>query len=124
MAHVNVTINGRQFRMACDDGQEDHLHNLAAEVNAKVEQLKGAFGEIGDTRLTVMAAIMTADEVVDMRRRLESAEAELTELRESRGQLQARAEARETSIARALDEAAATIERVVGQLNASPRAAS
>ncbi|CEJ09793.1 Cell division protein ZapA [bacterium YEK0313] len=123
MAHVNVTINGRQFRMACDDGQEDHLHNLAAEVNAKVEQLKGAFGEIGDTRLTVMAAIMTADEVVDMRRRLESAEAELTELRESRGQLQARAEARETSIARALDEAAATIERVVGQLNASPRAA-
>lgn len=124
MAHVNVTINGRQFRMACDDGQEDHLHTLAAEVNAKVDQLKGAFGEIGDTRLTVMAAIMTADEVVDMRRRLESAEAELTELRESRGHLQARAEARETSIARALDEAAATIERVVGQLNASPRAAS
>lgn len=124
MAHVNVTINGRQFRMACDDGQEEHLQNLAAEVNAKVDQLKGAFGEIGDTRLTVMAAIMTADEVIDMRRRLESAEAELTELRESRGQLQARAEARETSIARALDEAAATIERVVGQLNTSPRTAS
>lgn len=123
MDHVNVTINGRQFRMACDDGQEDHLLSLAAEVNAKVDQLKGAFGEIGDTRLTVMAAIMTADEAVDMRQRLESAEAELAELRASRGQLQERAEARESSIARALDEAAATIERVVGQLNTSPRSA-
>ncbi len=69
MAHVSVTINGRSFRMACDDGQEDHLLRLAAEVNGKVDQLKGAFGEIGDTRLTVMAAIMVADELADTRRR-------------------------------------------------------
>ncbi|QCI66670.1 cell division protein ZapA [Phreatobacter stygius] len=121
MAHVNVTINGRQFRMACDDGQEEHLMRLAADVDGKVDQLKGAFGEIGDTRLTVMAAIMVADEMADMRRRLRAAETELAELRDARNLMQERAEARDASVANALDEASATIERIVGQLNAPPR---
>jgi cell division protein ZapA len=116
MAHVSVTINGRQFRMACDDGQEDHLLKLAAEVNAKVDQLKGAFGEIGDTRLTVMAAIMVADEMADTRRRLKAAEAELAALRDTRALMAERAQEREASVAAALDEAAASIERLTAQL--------
>ena len=73
MAHVSVTINGRQFRMACDDGQEEHLQRLAADINGRVDQLKVSFGEIGDKRLTVMAAIMVADELVDVGRRLKAA---------------------------------------------------
>ncbi|MGL4287735.1 MAG: cell division protein ZapA [Phreatobacter sp.] len=121
MAHVNVTINGRQFRMACDDGQEEHLMRLAADVDGKVDQLRDAFGEIGDTRLTVMAAIMVADEMADMRRRLRAAEAELAELREARSAMQEQAAGREASVASTLDEAAATVERIVAQLNASPR---
>ncbi len=116
MAHVSVTINGRQFRMACDDGQEDHLLKLAAEVNEKVDQLKGAFGEIGDTRLTVMAAIMVADELADVRRRLKAAEAELGALRDARSLLAERAVERESGMARALDDAAASIERLTAQL--------
>jgi cell division protein ZapA len=116
MAHVSVTINGRQFRMACDDGQEDHLLKLAAEVNEKVDQLKGAFGEIGDTRLTVMAAIMVADELADVRRRLKAAEAELGALRDARSLLAERAVERESGMAGALDEAAASIERLTAQL--------
>jgi len=57
MSQVNVTINGRQFRMACEDGQEDHLMDLAREFDIRIEGLRAKFGEIGDTRLTVMAAI-------------------------------------------------------------------
>ncbi len=68
MSHVSVTINGRQFRMACDDGQEEHLLRLAGTVNEKVDALKGSFGEIGDTRLTVMAAIMVADDLAEAHR--------------------------------------------------------
>ncbi|MBN8942546.1 MAG: cell division protein ZapA [Rhizobiales bacterium] len=123
MAHVNVTINGRQFRMACDDGQEDHLMRLAADVDGKVDQLRGAFGEIGDTRLTVMAAIMVADEMADMKRRLRAAETELAELRDVRGAMEKEAEAREASTARMVDEAAQAVERIVAQLNAPPRSA-
>lgn len=116
MAHVSVTINGRSFRMACDDGQEDHLLRLAAEVNGKVDQLKGAFGEIGDTRLTVMAAIMVADELADTRRRLKAAETELAALREARAVIVERAEQREALLAHTLDDAAASIERLTSQL--------
>jgi cell division protein ZapA len=124
MAHVSVTINGRQFRMACDDGQEDHLLKLAAEVNEKVDQLKGAFGEIGDTRLTVMAAIMVADELADIRRRLKAAEAELAALRDARSLLAERAVERETAMAGALDDAAASIERLTAQLTGLSKTAS
>ncbi|MBL8568591.1 MAG: cell division protein ZapA [Phreatobacter sp.] len=124
MAHVSVTINGRQFRMACDDGQEDHLLRLAAEVNEKVDQLKGAFGEIGDTRLTVMAAIMVADELADVRRRLKAAEAELGALRDARALLAERATERETAMAGALDDAAASVERLTAQLTGLSRSGS
>jgi len=124
MAHVSVTINGRQFRMACDDGQEDHLLRLAAEVNGKVDQLKGAFGEIGDTRLTVMAAIMVADELADTRRRLKAAETELATLRETRTLMVERSDEREARLAHTLDDAAASIERLAAQLNGLARTVS
>ncbi|MDP2804104.1 MAG: cell division protein ZapA [Phreatobacter sp.] len=124
MAHVSVTINGRSFRMACDDGQEDHLLRLAAEVNGKVDQLKGAFGEIGDTRLTVMAAIMVADELADTRRRLKAAETELNALREARAVSVERADEREALLAHTLDDAAASIERLTSHLTGLSKPAS
>ena len=61
MAQVSVTINGRQFRMTCEDGQEEHLEKLARELDARIGGLRAKFGEIGDTRLTVMAAITVVD---------------------------------------------------------------
>ena len=66
MSQVNVTINGRQFRMACEDGQEDHVTDLARDLDARIEGLRAKFGEIGDTRLTVMAALTVADELAGM----------------------------------------------------------
>ena len=57
MSHINVTINGRQYRMACEEGQEVRLLKLAENLQQRVESLRGKFGEIGDARLTVMAAL-------------------------------------------------------------------
>ena len=59
VSHINVTINGRQYRMACEEGQEERLLKLAESFEARIDELRGKFGEIGDARLTVMAA-MTA----------------------------------------------------------------
>ena len=65
MSHINVTINGRQYRMACEEGQEVQLLKLAENLEARVESLRGKFGEIGDARLTVMAALTVCDELLD-----------------------------------------------------------
>ncbi len=70
MATVQVVIDGKQYRMACGDGQEAHLQKLAATLDAKVADMRTAFGEIGDMRLTIMAAITVADELSETQGRL------------------------------------------------------
>ena len=64
MAQVTVTIDGKAYRMACDEGQEEHLIDLAQRFDRYVDAPQGSFGEIGDQRLTVMAGIMVMDELV------------------------------------------------------------
>jgi len=63
MPEVNVEINGKKYRMACEPGQEEHLLGLAEAFNRRVETFKQVFGEIGDIRLTVMAGIALIDEL-------------------------------------------------------------
>ena len=70
MPEVNVEINGRKYRMACEEGQEPHLLGLAERFNRHIDAFKGDFGEIGDNRLTVMAGIAVLDELVDAERRI------------------------------------------------------
>ncbi len=77
MAHVQVTIAGRSYRMACGDGEEAHLSALASSFDAKIGEMRSSFGEIGDMRLHVMAALMMADELAEMRRRIEALEGEI-----------------------------------------------
>jgi cell division protein ZapA len=81
MAQVNVTISGRAYRMACDDGQEEHLTALARRLDETMEQLRGRFGDIDELRLAVMAAITLADQQADAERRLVDLEAENEGLR-------------------------------------------
>ena len=72
MPEVNVEINGRKYRMACEEGQQAHLIGLADRFNAQVEGLKGAVGEIGDNRLTVMAGIAVLDELSEAERKIKA----------------------------------------------------
>lgn len=84
MPQVVVTIDGKTFRMACADGEERHLESLAAEVDGRIGELRKSFGEIGDQRLVMMAAIMTADELSEQRRRIAALEASLGEANKAR----------------------------------------
>ncbi len=81
MAQVTVTIDGKAYRMACEEGQEDHLTDLATRFDNYVGHLKGQFGEIGDLRITVMAGIMVMDEISELNRRVADLESELGTLR-------------------------------------------
>src|SRR5271156_3885091 len=62
MPLVNVMVNGRAYTIACDDGEEDHLRDLAATVDAKAREVLSSVGQVGDTRLLLMAALLMADE--------------------------------------------------------------
>jgi cell division protein ZapA len=84
MSQVTVTIDGKAYRMACEEGQEAHLTELASQFDRYVGHLKGQFGEIGDLRITVMAGIMVMDEMAEINRRLAAAEAELAGFRDGR----------------------------------------
>jgi cell division protein ZapA len=117
MSQVTVTINGRQFRMACEDGQESHLLRLAQDLDQRIERLRGTFGEIGDTRLTVMAALTVADELADTSNRLRRLEEDMASLQEARAASAERADATEAAVAAALNSAAERIEQVTKVLN-------
>lgn len=116
MAQVSVSINGKTFRMACEDGQEQHLTELAEGLNATIERLKGDFGEIGDQRLTVMAAITMADQYSEAQRRVEQLEGELAGLVGERDALAERGSRLEAETAAAVDAAADQIEQAAGRL--------
>jgi cell division protein ZapA len=117
MAHVSVTINGRQYRMACDDGQENHLIWLSGDLDRRIGQLRAQFGEIGDMRLTMMAALTVADELVEAGKRLRRLEEELSALQDSRAVATERAQATQAAVAAALNSASERIERVIKGLN-------
>lgn len=117
MSHINVTINGRQYRMACEEGQEVRLLKLAENLQQRVESLRGKFGEIGDARLTVMAALTACDELVDASARIRSLEEEVEQLRNARTAAIDRARATQTAVSNALNAAAERIERTTQVLN-------
>lgn len=117
MSQVTVIINGREYRMACEDGQETHLMRLAKDIDQRIEQLRGNFGEIGDTRLTVMAALTLADELIELGKRLRVVEEELAALQDARVVAADRAKATQSAVAAALDSASERIETLTRRLN-------
>jgi cell division protein ZapA len=117
MPEVNVEINGRKYRMACEEGQQQHLIGLAERFNTHVEQLKGAVGEIGDNRLTVMAGIAVVDELAEAERRIKALENDVLVLTRAGQEVAAEIEALEGQFAAKLSEAARTLEGVANVLD-------
>lgn len=116
MAHVTISIDGKQFRMACDDGQETHLEELAAHLDGRVKMMRENFGEIGDLRLTVMAALMICDELSEARRKVSDAQAAFEADRAARSQAAASDTQRDTTVAGAIDGLTHRIERITRML--------
>jgi cell division protein ZapA len=119
VAQVTASIAGRQFRLACEDGQEEHLQALAKDIDERIEGLRKKFGEIGDTRLTVMAALMVADELVEVTRKVRRLEEEATAMQDARVVAADRAKAASDAVVNAFNSAAERIEGITKKLNAS-----
>ena len=117
MAQVIANIAGRQFRLACEDGQEDHLQALAKDIDQRVIDLRRKFGEIGDTRLTVMAALMLEDELVEAIEKMRRLEDEIAALQDARLVASDRAKAASDAVVGAFNSAAERIEGITKKLN-------
>ena len=82
MANVNIKFNGKDFLLSCEDGQEAHLEELAANLNDKFEKLKNDLGNIGENKLLLITAIKVMDEYFDTKKNVEKKKLELTNLTE------------------------------------------
>ncbi|AVA22793.1 cell division protein ZapA [Rhizobium sp. LEGMi198b] len=122
MAQVTVTIDGKAYRMACEEGQEEHLTDLATRFDRYVMHLKSQFGEIGDLRVTVMAGIMIMDEVAELTRRVSGLEAELENLRNNRDTVLAANARSEETLATVIDEVTTRIRGITEKLTVRPGA--
>ena len=116
MGQLTVTINGRDYVIACDDGQEEHLTRLSDYLNTRISELVAGAGQVGDTRLLVMLGLLIADELSD-------ASAELAALRgdDGDGDLPIDGTNRETieEAAVAIEGLAERIETIAAQLEGS-----
>ena len=98
-------MNGRPYAVGCEDGQEAHLQELARLFDHQVRQVSQDMGQLGDTRLFLMGALLLADELMDAKGRLASLQAEVGRLQTEKGRIETRAVA-------ALESAASRIEKL------------
>lgn len=113
MAQAVVIIAGRTYRMNCDEGEEPHIESLARLVDDKIAELRGSFGEIGDQRITVMAALTIADELAAARKKIAD---EAAAAAQARAELEAslrREQAWAEVAAESLDAAAEQVEAAI-----------
>lgn len=122
MAQVTVSIGARSYRLACDEGEEEHLESLARRVDAKLEAMRGAFGEIGDQRLIVMTALTIADEFAESRKTISALQAELERAAERERTARHDAEMQAVAAAQALGDLSQRIERLAATLSGPVKA--
>lgn len=108
MSDVTVTINRRAYKVACEDGQEDHLRSLGRLVEERVGELVESMGQIGDQQLLVMASLLFADDAKGTRDALKEAQDKADAL--SAGKKA------EDGAAGAIEDLAARIEALAGAI--------
>ena|SRR3712207_5259489 len=117
MAQVVVTIDGKAYRMACEEGQEAHLEGLAQKFDRYVGHLKSQFGEIGDLRVTVMASIMVMDELSEANRRIGELEREIAAMRQQGDNAASVAERSDQALAGMIAELSSQVRSIADKLN-------
>ncbi|MEM9104348.1 MAG: cell division protein ZapA [Pseudomonadota bacterium] len=119
MAQITVIIDDKSYRMACEEGQEEHLTDLASRFDRYVGHLKNEFGEIGDLRLTVMAGILVMDELSEAQRKLSGLESESNSLKKTRDTALSQVEEADERLAKTLTHITSQVERIAEKLEKS-----
>jgi cell division protein ZapA len=115
MPLVNVLVNNRAYTVACDEGEEEHLRELARFVDGRVRKLVETVGQAGDARLLLMASLLIADELCESVERVSERDREIAELRDGQKRVEA-ARKTEDQLAEVLEKAAREIEDIAAGL--------
>ena len=115
MAQVTVLVNGRNYTLACEDGEEEHLTALAAFIDSRVAELGRSIGQVGDARLMLMASLVVADELAVANERVEELEHEIEQSRQDKP-ANGGAAMSEDAVAQVIEAAAQRIEDIAARL--------
>lgn len=118
MAVVNLVINGHNYNVDCNDGEEAQLQKLGAAVDAKVLEVVRMVGQVGELRLLLMASMLLADDAGVAQEKAQEAERSLAGLKRINADLQSQLSAAETKAAEKLDIATGRVEAVIRLLDA------
>lgn len=117
MGQVSVTLNGRNYRLECNEGEEAHLLELAGHIGGHVEEMRRQFGQVGDDRLILMASLVVTDELWEMRRELENLRTQLADARRDKTLLEENAKAVEAELSAKISEASGRLEGLNARLS-------
>src|SRR5690606_18657159 len=119
MGQVKVSINDRSYTIACGDGEEDHVRELAAYVSKHVTDLADQVAQVGDASRLLMEGLMVADQRPRAMQKTMMLEQELENLSSQRGSLMERTRDAENSLADVLDDASRRIEELARRIEAA-----
>jgi cell division protein ZapA len=118
MGQVSVTLNGRTYRLECDDGEETHLVALAEYLSSHVDSMIRKFGQIGDDRLVLMGALMVTDELWEARRQVNELRAHIAEFRRQQSAADEVKTTAHSGLAETIEAAAERLEALGERLGA------
>ena len=116
MAQVTVLVNGRNYTLACEDGEEEHLSALASLIDSRVAELGRSVGQVGDARLMLMASLVVADELAFANERIEELELEMEQLKQGNPPNGHASTTSEDAFAEIIESAAQRIEDIAARL--------
>jgi cell division protein ZapA len=112
MGQVSVTLNGRNYRLECSEGEETHLIELAEYLGTHVDTMRRKFGQVGDDRLILMASLVMADELWEIRRQIQELKSSLAEAHRDKTVAQETAKAAKSELTAKISGAAERLERM------------
>ena len=80
MANVSIKFNNKEFLLACEDGQEEHLEELLIQINKKFNNLKNDLGNLGENKLLLITAVKIMDEYYETKKKVDQKKNELNDL--------------------------------------------
>jgi len=113
MPLVNVLINGRAYTVACDEGEEDRLRDVSKILDQRVRELASSVGQVGDSRILVMAGLVICDELSESLARLSEIENEVAALKEK---LNSDTGAGENALAEMIEKASERLEAIAARI--------
>lgn len=115
MGQVGVTLNGRSYRLECSEGEEAHLTELAEYLGSHVDEMRRKFGQVGDDRLILMASLVVADELWELRREFENLKTALAEARRDKSASEENAKSVQADLSAKISEATERLELLNAQ---------